>query len=267
MTTRQGTPFAMLKVPGIPAKPRAKGLTIISDRTIPLGVMRDHLEISSETIDYAKIVDHVGMIVRNPEALIRKKIRLYKKYKISTFPGGIPFELAVLQNKVTGYLEAVKDIGFDAVEVSEDVIEPLDRTTRSKILKRARNLKLDVFTEIGRKNLDAPFVLEDALRQIREDLEAGVKKVTVESSDVLQLKETNPSVLFDLVEKGGIGNLVFEVGVKGWPAVAIWLLDHFGPEVNLENVLMEHVLEIDAMRRGVHRYVGYKFLFEKKGNI
>ncbi len=40
MTTRKETPFSMLNVPGIPAKPRTKGLTIISDRTIPLGVMK-----------------------------------------------------------------------------------------------------------------------------------------------------------------------------------------------------------------------------------
>jgi phosphosulfolactate synthase len=229
--------------------------------------MKDHLDVSSETFDYAKIVDHVGMITRNSKEFVRKKIQLYKKYRLWTFPGGVPFELAVLQNKVFDYLEAVKEIGFDAVEVSEDVIEPLDKITRAKILKRARGLKLDVFTEIGRKNLDTPLILEDALRQIHEDLEAGVKKVTVESSDVMQLKDTNPSVLFGLAEKGGIENLVFEVGVKGWPAVAIWLIDHFGPEVNLENVLIDHVLEIDAMRRGMHRYVGYKFLFEKKGHF
>ena len=265
MATDKKTPFFMLKVPEIPGKPRKKGLTVVSDRTIPLGMMRNYLEISSETIDYVKIVDHVGMIVRNSKELVRKKIRLYKEYKISTFPGGIPFELAVLQNKVIDYLEAVKEIGFDAVEVSEDVIEPLDRTTRSKILKQARGLKLDVFTEIGRKNLDTAFVLEDALRQIHKDLEAGVKKVTVESSDVMQLIDTNPSVLLGLVEKGGIENLVFEVGVKGWPSVAVWLIQNFGPEVNLENVMMDHVLEIDAMRRGMHRYMGYKFLFEKKG--
>lgn len=265
MTMRKRTPFFMLKVPQRETKPRESGITIVSDKTIPFKTLEDHLEISSDIIDYAKFADHVGMVARFPESFVRRKLQLYKKYRISTFPGGVPFELAVLQNQVYNYLDRVKEIGFDGVEISEDVIEPLSKKARLDILKRAKDLRLEVFTEIGRKNLDKPFVLKDALKQIREDLEAGVEKIAVEASDVAQLKDTDPDTLFGLVKKGGLKNLIFEVGVKGWPDLAVWLIENFGPEVNLQNVYIDNVLEIEAMRRGMHRYVGYNFLFSQKG--
>jgi len=72
----------------------------------------DLIEIAGSLIDYAKITDHAGLADRLSAAWIKKKVALYNKAGIDVVPGGIPFQLAVIQHKVDDYLKAVRDLGF-----------------------------------------------------------------------------------------------------------------------------------------------------------
>ena len=71
----------------------------MSEVGIPLRATEDIIEIAAPIIDYAKITDHAGLVDRLSAAWIKKKVALYNKAGIDVVPGGIPFQLAVIQTQ------------------------------------------------------------------------------------------------------------------------------------------------------------------------
>src|SRR5688572_27903108 len=117
--------IGMLQVPVIPPKARERVINDVTEVCIRIRMTEDLLEIAAPLIDYAKITDHTGLVDRLTCSWVKKKIALYNAHGIDVLPGGIPFQLAVVQGKVGEYFSAVKEIGFAGVEISDDVIEPI----------------------------------------------------------------------------------------------------------------------------------------------
>ena len=260
------TAFPMLKVMQIPPKPRDRSLLMMSEVGIPLRATEDLLEVAGSLIDYAKITDHTGLVDRLSAAWIKRKVALYNASGIGVLPGGIPFQLAVLQHRVEEYFHAVRDLGFAGVEISEDVIEPLPSDKREEIIARALELGLQVMTEIGRKNLDVAFDTDAVCRQILRDLELGVSKIYVESSEIQELALSNPGALDRIAALGKNQVLLFELGLNQPQEKAAWLVERYGPDINLASVGPADVVAVDAIRRGMHRKAAYRYLTEHSGS-
>lgn len=259
--------FPFLPIPSRPPKPRSRGITIMTDRGLPYRVAEDTMEVIGEAVDVVKHNDHCGVISRYSSDWFAKKFELYRQHGIISMPGGIPFELAVLQGKVEPFFVRLKELGFDAVEISEDVIPALPHQERNNIIRQAMATGLQVVTEVGRKVPDKVIELGVAVSLAMNDLELGVKRVTLEHSELRLMQQDDPDTLFKLVEKVGIEHLVFEPNPGGWPWLHTWLINNLGPEVNLGNVYPEEMLIVDAMRRGMTRAVEYTFLTEKQGKL
>lgn len=172
-----------------------------------------------------------------------------------------------MQNQVAPFMERLKELGFDGVEVSEDVIPPLAPEVRLSYIKLAQGLGLEAFTEVGRKDPAAPMDANAVIGSIERDLEAGAKKVSIENSDIVLLMKTDPTPLRRIVEAVGLEHVVFEIGPHGWPEVATWVIRTFSPEINLENLRPDVLFTVDAMRRGLHRSVNYEFLSARGGHV
>jgi phosphosulfolactate synthase len=256
-----------LKIAEAPAKPRRSRWTIPSDLSIPLREQEDLLQVMLDIIDRSKFTDHVGLIARLDPNLIIKKNQLYREKGVPTFPGGIPFEIAYLQNKVKSYFQGLFELGFSGVEISEDTIPPIPIKNRMEMIKTAKRIGLEVFTEVGKKFPDAPLVLQEAVDGIKRDIDAGATKVAIENADIVLWKEKAPGNLVKIAELAGIDNIIFEVGPIGWPGLGGWLLREVGSEINVENIDMDQVIRFELMRRGVERSVGYSFLTEKMGKL
>jgi len=259
--------FPFIELPKRPAKPRTRGMTIVSDRSLAGQEARNLLETSSELIDYVKFTDHAANLGRHSRDWIRSKTSIYRGHGIKVFPGGIVFELAALQGKVEPLMERLKDLGFDGIEISEDVIPPIPKELRSSYFKLGQQMGLEVFTEIGRKDPTAPLDAREAIAAIRSDLEMGAKKVAVENSDIALLMKSNPDPLHRIVEAVGIEPLVFEVGPHGYPQTLAWVIRSFGPDVNLENLYPDQLAVVEASRLGMNRTVNYEFLSRKGGRV
>jgi len=228
---------------------------------------RDLMESGADLVDYVKLTDHVASLLYRSEEWFREKFAIYNRHQVKTLPGGITFEVAAMQKQVEPFMLRLKELGFDAVEISEDVIPPLRLEERLSYIRLAREIGLEAFTEVGRKDPTAPLEAEEAIEAIRRDLETGAKKVTIENSDIALLMKTGPEPLERIVEAVGLAPLVFEVGPHGWPEVATWVIRTFGPEVSLENLGPEQLSIVDAMRRGMHRNVNYEFLSKRGGRV
>jgi phosphosulfolactate synthase len=254
------TIFPMLEVMQIPPKPRRSSMLLMSETGIALRQSEDICEIAAPIIDYAKITDHPGMVYRLGADWLSKKIRLYNSYDIQVIPGGIPFQLAVQQNKVSEFLKRVRDVGFAGVEMSEDVIEPLDAAYREDCINEARELGLAVMTEMGRKNRDRAFDVDAICRQILRDIELGVSKVYLESAEIQEIYAQDPAALDRIAGLGKNEYLLFELGLNQPQEKAAWLVERYGPEINFASVAPADVVPVDAIRRGMHRKANFTYM-------
>lgn len=254
----QNMAFPMIEVPRIPPKPRRHSMLLMSEVGIPMRVTEDLIEIAAPLIDYAKITDHVGLSDRLTADWIRKKIALYNRNGIKVLPGGIPFQLAAQQGKVPEYFRAVLNLGFAGVEMSEDTMEPLDPGHRDDLIAQAQGLGLKVMTEMGRKNLDKPFEVEEIIEQINHDISIGVSHIYLESSEIQALFDSDPSALDRLAALGKNEFLLFELGLNQPQEKAAWLVERYGTEINFASVAPADVVAVDAIRRGIHRKAGYR---------
>ena len=257
------TAFPMLEVPKIPPKPRKHSMLLMSEVGIPLRATEDICEIAASIIDYAKITDHAGLIDRLSAEWVKKKIALYNKHGIDVVPGGIPFQIAVVQHQVDAYFKVVKDLGFAGVEMSEDTMAPLAAGAREDMIAQAKGMGLKVMTEMGRKNVDVPFNADEICTQILRDIELGVSKIYLESSEIQEISKADPRALDQIASLGKNEYLLFELGMIEAQDKAAWLCERYGPEINFASVSPVDVIAVDAIRRGMHRKAHYSFLADK----
>ena len=255
--------FPMLEVLQLPPKPRKNCMILMSEVGIPLRATEDIIEIAAPIIDYAKITDHAGLADRLSAAWIKKKVALYNKAGIDVVPGGIPFQLAVIQHKVDDYLKAVRDLGFAGVEMSEDTMKPLETGYREELIAQALDMGLKVMTEMGRKNVDIPFDADEVCKQILRDIELGVSKIYLESSEIQAMTRTDPRALDTIAALGKNEYLLFELGLIEPQEKAAWLVERYGFEINFASVSPADVVAVDAIRRGMHRKSHYSFMAGK----
>ena len=255
--------FPMLEVLQLPPKPRKNCMILMSEVGIPLRATEDIIEIAAPIIDYAKITDHAGLADRLSAAWIKKKVALYNKAGIDVVPGGIPFQLAVIQHKVDDYLKAVRDLGFTGVEMSEDTMKPLETGYREELIAQALGMGLKVMTEMGRKNVDIPFDADEVCKQILRDIELGVSKIYLESSEIQAMTRTDPKALDTIAALGKNEYLLFELGLIEPQEKAAWLVERYGFEINFASVSPADVVAVDAIRRGMHRKSHYSFMAGK----
>jgi len=258
--------FPFVHVPRLPGKPRSRGLTTISDADLSIQEARNLVESSGELIDYIKLTGHAALIARYPVDWIKAKLDIYHANQIKVLPSGASFEVAAIQNQARPYMQRARELGFDSVEISDGLIPLLPAEVRISYIKFAKEIGLEPFTEVGRKNPTTPLDVDETIATIRRDLEAGAKKVTIENSDVALLMKTDPTPICRIVEAIGIEHLVFEVGPNAWPEMTVWVIRSFGPEINLENVRPAQVSILDGMRRGMHRF-NFDFITVHGGKV
>ncbi len=257
--------FDFLVRPHRSGKPRKRGLTVVSDKAKSLAQARDFVETVGDVVDHMKLPDHVGVMWRYSADLIRQKNALYARDGIHTLPGGIPFEVAVVQGQVPRFMARVADLGFRGVEVSGDSIDmtPEDRVNA---IKQGLANGLEVFTELGKKLPDAPLSAGEATEMAKRDLDAGAYLVVVEKSDVALVIRNKSDTLHRLMRGVGPDKLIIECGPGADRFdIAKWLIAEFGPDVNLENVDAEDAYIIEAMRHGLNRAVDYRYFHEWRG--
>lgn len=257
--------FGFLKIPEARKKPRDRRWTIMSDRSIPVSHQLPLMEMIGGIVDRVKLVDHVGLMYRLPAELLSRKLGIYRDFGVPTFPGGVPFEIAYQQGHAEEFFNQVKKLGFTGVEVSSDCIPEIPKKERIELIGKARSIGLEVFTEVGYKVVGDKFgqsglTAEVAIDMISEDIKAGASKVAIENNELLSyIKAKDTTTLRTIVDAVGIQSCLFEVGGGGvsHPEIAKWLFQEFGADVNVENVEVDRVIHIEAMRHGLSRAVDF----------
>jgi phosphosulfolactate synthase len=147
--------------------------------------------------------------------------------------------------------------------MSEDTMKPLETGYREELIAQALDMGLKVMTEMGRKNVDIPFDADEVCKQILRDIELGVSKIYLESSEIQAMTRTDPRALDTIAALGKNEYLLFELGLIEPQEKAAWLVERYGFEINFASVSPADVVAVDAIRRGMHRKSHYSFMAGK----
>ena len=245
--------FRKIVIPEWPAKPRESGITMVADWGVGICRQTDLIKTSGYFIDLAKIV--VGLSRILPREVLAQKIKLYKENEIQPFPGGQFLEIAVLQKRVEEYCAAAREIGYEYVEVSDNAIT-VTPEEKGRIIRQVIGSGLRVIGETGKKV--ATTDLREMIADIQNMLKAGAWKIFVEAKEIFG-QELNKGLIKQLADAVDISKLIFEIplvsvqevhhyeGYKMWQ----WLLEAFGPQVNIANVEFDDPLKLAALRLGI----------------
>jgi phosphosulfolactate synthase len=245
--------FSEIVIPDRPPKPRERGITMVADWGFGLGKQKDLIETGGYFVDLAKIVVAISRVL--PREILEQKIRLYKENRIQPFPGGQFLEIAILQKRVKEYCRAALEVGYEAIEVSDNAITLSPREKRD-VIRQGVDSGLRVIGEVGKKVSATD--MEELIADIRNTLEAGAWKVFVEAKEIFG-EEMNEDLIKQLAEAVDLSKLIFEIPLVSVQEVHhfqcykmwVWLLETFGPEVNIANVEYDDPLKLATLRLGI----------------
>ncbi len=229
-------------------------MTHVLDKGLPAVDLPGRLAAADQYIDIWKF----GWGTAYLDPGVASKLALLAAHGVRACVGGTLLEVAWSQDKVVEFLAWAAELGFPCVEVSRGAVAmPLEEKRDLIRLARAAGPGwpgFTVLTEVGAKDPAAPAVPEEWVSEVAGDLAAGAALVLTEGreSGTVGLFRADGSVRSDLVEAlveaVGLSRLMFEAPRKDQQA---WLINRFGPEVNLANVALDETLGLEALRLGL----------------
>ena len=240
-------------IQGRAAKPRQTGLTMVMDKGIGLEETRGFLALCSEHVDFIKL--GFGTAAVYPPAILLKKVALIKHSGIDVYPGGTFLEIAVIQGKVSEFLERAGSVGFTAIEVSDGTID-LPAEKRRTIIGMAAKAGFKVLSEVGKKDPRQKTSGRAMAGAVLDDLNAGSKLVIVEGRESgrgvgIYNKEGHieQERFEELLSYSGVqDSIIWEAPLKDRQSAMITI---FGPNVNMGNIPPNEVIALESMRLGL----------------
>ena len=259
MSPESVQPFSMIPTPAgrSETKPRTTGLTMMMDWGLPIGMQREWLELLGPFVDFAKLV--VGTARLYEDDYLRSKIDLYKEWDVLPFLGGQFLEFVYATQGISGvqpFCEEAVRVGVGAVEVSDNVV-PLTDSERRDLIGMVASFGLEVHGEVGSKV--GATSGSNLIDQAADCIDAGASIVLVEGAELL----TDGRPMAELIDQLGSSldpaKVMYELSGPWihnthWTEVhqlKVFLVNTFGPDVNLANIMPQHVFETEALRRGL----------------
>ena len=242
-----------MPVPGRTVKPRKNGVTMLIDKGLGLSGTEDLMQMASDAIDMVKMT--FGTTAFMDMDVVEEKIEILKSYDVYTMPGGTFMEVSVWQKRYPEYLRRCKDLGFNAIEISDGTIE-FDLKARRDCIKRAVDMGFLVLTEVGKKDPNEKVATALMHEEIASDLACGATKVIVEAREAgkgVGIYDSSGNVKTDEIDAiiSGVSDptvLEWEAPIKNQQQ---HLIMRFGSNVNLGNVPPEDILALEALRCGL----------------
>lgn len=238
-----------LDLPPRSAKPRRMGITHVLDKGCALLMTESVLSSAAQIIDVWKF----GFGTSYIDPAVRAKVGALRSANIKTCTGGTLLEVAWLQGRTEAFFEFARDVGFDCVEVSDGSTD-MPYSDKQMLIARARTFGFEVMSEIGSKDPRKVLSAVDWISQIETDLMAGADWIVVEGREsgtvglYDERGDVRHNVLQALARSRRANRLIFEAPLRAQQA---FLIQQFGAEVNLGNILVDELMSLEALRRGL----------------
>lgn len=254
------TPFRFMNIPHRPEKPRDTGITMMIDWGMGVAQQRDILDIAGVYIDIAKIA--VGLSGIISERVLTEKIAAYADHQVSAFIGGQFLEYGVYHQGMEiakRYYEEARRVGFEYVEVSDNNLEISPEDKYELVRMGVEDFGLKILGEVGSKTeCSSTQAMVDGIKGC---LASGAWKVFVEGAEFTDKEDGSiREDVIDGVTKGvDLKDIIFELpghwisNVHAWGIhdMEVFLVQQFGPEINIANVAPGEIMMLETLRTGV----------------
>jgi phosphosulfolactate synthase len=236
-----------LDLPERTVKPRRAGITHVLDRGLSPLELESLLHTAGDHIDLIKLGWGTAYVTRG----VQDKVAICHDAGVRISLGGTLFEIAVAQGRLEHYLDWLRELGIDHVEVSNGSL-PMSGDDK-RALVRQLAAEFTVIAEVGSKSARAA-VADDWCAEMLGDMAAGASYVIAEGRETgtAGLFESSGAVRAELVEAIlraiGAETVIFEAPQR---TQQTWLLQHVGPNVNLGNICPQDVIPLETLRRGL----------------
>jgi len=237
-----------LALPERTAKPRARGVTHVIDRGLPIATLESLLDLAGAHIDFVKFGWGTAYVSRH----IRAKVVACQEAGIRTCVGGTLLELATVQGKLREFVRWADSLGFDAVEVSEGTVDLGPGIKEGLIAALARDFC--VLSEVGSKDAAVPVRATTWAAQMIRDLDAGASFVIAEGRESGTVGLYGPdgavreTLVSHLLARVPSERIIFEAPAGRQQK---WFVRNVGIDVNLGNVAPDEVIALETLRRGL----------------
>lgn len=229
-------------------KPRETGLTHVLDKGMSIAEALGMIEVAGSYVDIVKFGWGTAAVVEN----LQQKVECFQAAGIPICCGGSFFEFAYLKGKLDEYFGFLREYGFKIVEVSDGVIS-IDSAEKLRYIERLA-ADFTVLSEFGSKDSEVVVAPSRWVKGIKDELAAGAWKVVAEGreSGTVGLYRGSGEIRTGLIEE--IENeidpsrILFEAPQK---SQQVWLIRHFGLNVNLGNIPPQEVISVETLRQGL----------------
>ncbi len=252
-------PFEMVSLPAARStqKPRKTGITMMVDFGAPVGKLEDLLSLVGPHVDLIKIA--VGSARLYSDSYLRQKLRLCERYGVKPFIGGQFLEYVVATQgfeAAPAFYKEAERMGFQAVEVSDNCV-PFSPNQRKSLISQGVDAGLEIHGEIGSKDIRQ--TAENLLSQAHDSLDAGADVVLVEAAEMIIDGEVQEFLITALEAEFPAEKVIYELPgpwIKGVSLSDVYqmkkfLIERFGPDANIANVMPDDVFETEALRCGL----------------
>jgi phosphosulfolactate synthase len=237
-----------LDLPERPPKPREEGVTHVIDTGLSTYEAEGLMSMAAEYVDLVRLGWGSAYVTRD----VRTKIDRYRDAGVPVMLGGTLTELAWLNKRVDDLAAWLTELGIEHVEVSSGTVE-IPAAEKLGLVERLAQ-RFTVYAEVGEKDPNALLAPYRWVDLIRTALEAGASKVVCEgraTGDAGMYRpngEPREGLIDEIVHEVPPARLIFEAPRKHQQ---VWFIQHFGPAVNLGNVLPADVISLETLRLGL----------------
>ncbi|UCF56765.1 MAG: phosphosulfolactate synthase [Deltaproteobacteria bacterium] len=253
-------------------KPRKTGITMVIVTDV-VNFGPKFIEPFQELVDRVKILDTLW---HHDMSVVEKSIIAFRQMDMNVAMGGTQYEVAKAQGKIKEYIELLKNIGINEVEV-ENHASALTIQEMKDEVKKFKDEGFEVIGEVGKKwwwrdptraSRDLISV-EKTLEQALGLIEAGADYIYWEGMVLRGLIGTQlenkkgQKQLIEVATQVDPQKLVFEMwDCRFYPnnPLIAWLVKEFGPNVNLANIKPWDVKHVEWIRHGIFYEMDHPYM-------
>lgn len=238
-------------------KPRESGLTMMMDKGLSVGEVRNFTDMNAPLTDLVKLGFGTSVVSRNVE----EKIRIYEQADIRVYLGGTLFEAFAIRGMFNEYVDLVKRLGLKTVEVSDGSMYMHHSEKLDYISRLAKDFT--VLSEVGSKQKGVEIPDSVWVEMMKSELQAGAWKVIGEAreSGTTGIYHQDGSANVELINlihsKLKDSDVLWEAPTGKQQA---WFIKLIGPNVNLGNIASNDVIPCECLRLGLRGDTFFDYL-------
>ncbi|MFT3701026.1 MAG: phosphosulfolactate synthase [Agriterribacter sp.] len=249
--------FKLSQIPERKTKPRHSGVTMVMDKGLSIGEVKNFLSVSHPFVDIVKLGFGTAFVTPN----LREKIEIYQSYNLPVYFGGTLFEAFLIRNQFQDYINICKDYNITYMEVSDGSIT-IPHAEKCGYIEKLTKIGV-VLSEVGSKDAEHIIPPYKWIELMRAELNAGADYVIAEAREAGNVGiyrgtgEVREGLVQEILTQIPEEKIIWEAPQK---AQQLYFIELLGCNVNLGNIAPTEMIALEAMRIGLRGDTFHLFL-------